>query len=75
MFEGGKGGPFGCSDAELMKLMALRKMEAVAKIQEDYGSVAELCRRLKTSPNEGKKPGCSLITIGDFNFVCENNSF
>ena len=59
MFEGGKGGPFGCSDAELMKLMALRKMDAVTKIADDYESVAELCRRLKTSPNEGEEErGC-----------------
>lgn len=45
---------FGCSVMELRSLMELRGTEAVVKLQEDYGGVEGLCKRLKTSPTEGK---------------------
>lgn len=38
---------------ELVSLMRLRKKDAVTCIAERYGSVTELCKRLKTSQNEG----------------------
>nr|XP_020140804.1 plasma membrane calcium-transporting ATPase 3 isoform X5 [Microcebus murinus] len=46
-------GGFGCTLAELRSLMELRGAEALQKIQEAYGDVGGLCRRLKTSPTEG----------------------
>ncbi|XP_051956993.1 plasma membrane calcium-transporting ATPase 2 isoform X2 [Xyrauchen texanus] len=46
-------GGFGCSLLELRSLMELRGMEAVVKIQDDYGGTEGLCQRLKTSPTEG----------------------
>uniref|UniRef100_A0A4W6E526 Calcium-transporting ATPase n=1 Tax=Lates calcarifer TaxID=8187 RepID=A0A4W6E526_LATCA len=44
---------FGCSLMDLRSLMELRGTEAVVKLQEDYGGVEGLCKRLKTSPTEG----------------------
>uniref|UniRef100_A0A7N8XC34 Calcium-transporting ATPase n=1 Tax=Mastacembelus armatus TaxID=205130 RepID=A0A7N8XC34_9TELE len=44
---------FGCSLMDLRLLMELRGTEAVVKLQEDYGGVEGLCKRLKTSPTEG----------------------
>ncbi|XP_072308776.1 plasma membrane calcium-transporting ATPase 2 isoform X2 [Eucyclogobius newberryi] len=44
---------FGCSVMELRTLMELRGSEAVVKIQDDYGGMEGLCKRLKTSPTEG----------------------
>ncbi|XP_065810781.1 plasma membrane calcium-transporting ATPase 2 isoform X10 [Labrus bergylta] len=44
---------FGCSVMDLRSLMELRGTEAVVKLQEDYGGVEGLCKRLKTSPTEG----------------------
>ena len=49
-------GGFGCTPAELRSLMELRGAEALQKVQEAYGDVSGLCRRLKTSPTEGKPP-------------------
>lgn len=45
---------FGITMAELRGLMELRSAEAVNKIQETYGDVQGICRRLKTSPIEGR---------------------
>lgn len=45
---------FGISMAELRDLMELRSAEAVNKIQDTYGDVQGICRRLKTSPIEGR---------------------
>lgn len=45
---------FGVSMAELRDLMELRSAEAVNKIQDTYGDVQGICRRLKTSPIEGR---------------------
>lgn len=44
---------FGCTLKELRELMKYRGHEAYQKIQEDYGGVHELCKKLYTSPNEG----------------------
>ena len=44
---------FRCKLKELRDLMEVRGHEAVLRIQQDYGGVVELCRRLYTSPNEG----------------------
>ncbi|XP_053329559.1 plasma membrane calcium-transporting ATPase 3 isoform X2 [Spea bombifrons] len=46
-------GGFGCTLQELRSLMELRGAEAIQKIQDSYGEVSGLCRRLKTSPTEG----------------------
>ncbi|KAM4020747.1 plasma membrane calcium-transporting ATPase 3 isoform 4-T4 [Anomaloglossus baeobatrachus] len=46
-------GGFGCTLQELRSLMELRGAEAIQKIQDNYGDVHGLCRRLKTSPTEG----------------------
>ncbi|XP_044204884.1 plasma membrane calcium-transporting ATPase 2 isoform X3 [Thunnus albacares] len=51
--EGNHAAGFGCSIMDLRSLMELRGTEAVVKLQEDYGGVEGLCRRLKTSPTEG----------------------
>lgn len=40
---------------ELRDLMELRSAEAVNKIQDAYGDVPGICRRLKTSPIEGRR--------------------
>lgn len=52
--EGNHDGDFGVTVADLRDLMELRSGEAVNKIQETYGDVQGICRRLKTSPIEGK---------------------
>lgn len=46
---------FGCTTMNLRDLMELRSGDAVNKIAECYGDVQGICRRLKTSPIEGKK--------------------
>uniref|UniRef100_A0A8C6UCD7 Calcium-transporting ATPase n=1 Tax=Neogobius melanostomus TaxID=47308 RepID=A0A8C6UCD7_9GOBI len=51
--EDGHAAGFGCSVMELRSLMELRGSEAVVKIQDDYGGMEGLCKRLKTSPTEG----------------------
>lgn len=62
---------FGCSVMELRGLMELRGTEAVVKLQEDYGGVEGLCKRLKTSPTEGESPWLSMYVRG---CVYENTS-
>lgn len=52
--EGNHDGDFGVSMEDLKNLMELRSAEAVNKIQDMYGDVQSICRRLKTSPIEGK---------------------
>jgi len=47
-------GKFGCTIAELQELMGFRGPDGSQKIVNDYGGIVELCRRLKTSPTEGK---------------------
>lgn len=53
--EGNHDGEFGVTLLELRDLMELRSAEAVNKIQETYGDVQGICRRLKTSPIEGRR--------------------
>lgn len=55
-------GDFGCTTMQLRELMELRSGEAVNKIAECYGDVQGICRRLKTSPIEGKKQSRSTPT-------------
>lgn len=52
--EGSHEGDFGVGMTDLRSLMELRSAEAVNKIQDTYGDVEGICRRLKTSPVEGK---------------------
>lgn len=47
------GHQFGATLQELRELMEVRGHEAYNKIQNDYGGVLELCKRMYTSPNEG----------------------
>lgn len=54
--EGNHDGEFGVTLLELRDLMELRSAEAVNKIQDTYGDVQGICRRLKTSPIEGRSP-------------------
>jgi len=49
---------FGCTLKELRELMEQRGLDAVARIQQQYGGVLELCRRLYTSPTEGTLLAC-----------------
>lgn len=56
--EGNHEGDFGCSVVELRNLMELRSAEAVARLNDSYGGVQNVCKRLKTSPVEGKRPSC-----------------
>uniref|UniRef100_A0A8C0EX53 Calcium-transporting ATPase n=1 Tax=Bubo bubo TaxID=30461 RepID=A0A8C0EX53_BUBBB len=51
--EGNHEGDFGCSVVELRNLMELRSAEAVARLNDSYGGVQNVCKRLKTSPVEG----------------------
>ncbi|XP_029818381.1 LOW QUALITY PROTEIN: plasma membrane calcium-transporting ATPase 4 [Manacus vitellinus] len=51
--EGNHEGDFGCSMVELRNLMELRSAEAVARLNDSYGGVQNVCKRLKTSPVEG----------------------
>uniref|UniRef100_A0A8C4XW43 Calcium-transporting ATPase n=1 Tax=Gopherus evgoodei TaxID=1825980 RepID=A0A8C4XW43_9SAUR len=51
--EGSHEGDFGCSLVDLRTLMELRSGEAVARINDTYGGVQNICKRLKTSPVEG----------------------
>lgn len=53
--EGNHDGEFGVTLLELRDLMELRSAEAVNKIQDAYGDVPGICRRLKTSPIEGRR--------------------
>jgi Ca2+ transporting ATPase len=45
---------FGCSLDELRDLMQHRGPDAYQLLQTNYGGVLELCKHLKTSPNEGE---------------------
>ncbi|XP_077785091.1 plasma membrane calcium-transporting ATPase 4 isoform X2 [Podarcis muralis] len=51
--EGNHEGDFGCSVMDLRNLMELRSGEAVNRINDTYGGVHNICKRLKTSPVEG----------------------
>lgn len=53
--EGNHDGDFGMTMEDLRDLMELRSAEAVNKIQDSFTDVQGICRRLKTSPIEGKR--------------------
>lgn len=61
--EGNHDKEFGITSEDLRDLMELRSAEAVGKIQETYGDVQGICRRLKTSPIEGKTHPTHQITL------------
>lgn len=78
-------GQYGCSVQELQDLMEFRGREALEKLKSQYGGGEELCRKLKTSPTDGKisfrctqsvTEFCSLIVeegyqiIYWYDFVC-----
>lgn len=46
-------GGYGCSVDELKQLMEVRGAEALEKIHQDFGSIQEICNRLRTDPNRG----------------------
>lgn len=73
--EGNHDGDFGVSVEELRDLMELRSAEAVGKIQDTYGDVQGLCRRLKTSPIEGKNafntPKCVKLSLYLQSVLCQ----
>jgi len=48
------GTEFGVTVSELRELMELRGNDAYQRIQTQYSGVLELCRRLYTSPTEGR---------------------
>ena len=50
----GRPAQFGCTVEELQQLMESRGHEGYQLIQNQYGGVLEICKRLYTSPNEGK---------------------
>jgi len=45
---------FQCTIKNLQDLMQTRGIEAFVKLQQEFGGVIELCRRLYTSPTEGR---------------------
>lgn len=51
---------YGLTLEELRDLMELRKGEAYETVQTKYNGVLEMCKKLYTSSNEGKK-GYSLV--------------
>ncbi|ELU11612.1 hypothetical protein CAPTEDRAFT_227483 [Capitella teleta] len=55
------GSKFGCTVKELRDLMENRGHEAYAHLQDTYGGVLELCKKLYTSPNEGLSGSASDI--------------
>jgi len=50
----GPAAEFGVTLGELRELMELRGSDAHQRIQSHYSGVLELCRRLLTSPTEGR---------------------
>ena len=44
---------FGCTAKELKELMDTRGIDAVNRLKAKYGTVEELCHRLRVSTNEG----------------------
>lgn len=61
--EGNHDAEFGCTVRDLRELMELRSAEAVNKISDNYGDVQSICRRLKTSPVEGRTIDSSSVLL------------
>lgn len=55
---------FQCSIKNLQDLMQTRGIEAFTKLQQEFGGVIELCRRLYTSPTEGRYSGTRDCEVG-----------
>lgn len=68
--ESSHGGEFGCTLEELRSLMELRSTEAVVKIKETYGDTEAICRRLKTSPIEGRCRGLRSRAVALVTAIC-----
>ena len=49
----GRPAQFGCTVDDLQQLMENRGHDGYQMIQQQYGGVLEICKRLYTSPNEG----------------------
>lgn len=69
--EGNHDGDFGVTMTDLRGLMELRSGEAVNKIRDTYGDVQGICRRLKTSPIEGKTCPTRQAQLTDITFSCD----
>lgn len=63
--DGNHDGDFGMTMTDLRDMMELRSSEAVNKIRDTYGDVQGICRRLKTSPIEGKTKTISKLANVD----------
>jgi len=70
----GTGAKFGCTIVELQELMRHRGPDGCQKITSDYGGVSELCRRLNTSPTEGKTLRHNLPLSLSYQVVSRNYS-
>ena len=44
---------FECTAKELKELMETRGVDAVTRIRHKYGTLDEICRRLRVVPSEG----------------------
>ena len=60
---------FGVALEELRVLMEHRGHEGYQKIQNDHGGVLELCKKLYTSPNEGKRAFCGFNQLYILNLI------
>ncbi|XP_064473552.1 plasma membrane calcium-transporting ATPase 2-like isoform X3 [Ornithodoros turicata] len=49
----GRPAQYGVNLQQLRELMETRGQEAIQRIQEDYGGIQELCKKLYTSPTDG----------------------
>lgn len=59
---------YGVSLKTLRELMEHRGREGIARINE-IGGVQELCKKLYTSPNEGKLKQCTAAYVQFIRFV------
>jgi hypothetical protein len=64
---------FGITTQELQALMESRGHEGYQTIQAKYGGVTELCKKLYTSPSEGKC--CSLWMLFSHIILVVSNHF
>lgn len=64
----GRPAQYGISLKQLRELMETRGREGVQKIHE-MGGIQELCKKLYTSPNEGKRTKHKLYGIELLNFI------
>ena len=50
----GRPAQYGVSLKQLRELMEARGHEAIEKIRDEYGGTLEICKKLYTSPTDGK---------------------